>query len=252
MRAALLAALLALGASEAKAQTPLRVAVVVRGDPAPALREAARELETELQARGVSVPSDPALRAALRGDPDPTEDDGYGRLRQLRRSLGHDDADARALARLGRVAGADALAVLAFESAAIRVEVFAVEAGAFFQGVRPVDDAAPFVARAAARARASAPPSASPTGSEGQSNSRSDGASPPSDEPGATGATAEETPTEAPPPPRRARRWFKRNWPYVVGAALLGGVVAAFVLQRRDGANDGAALLRFRPGPDAE
>ncbi|MEO0323386.1 MAG: hypothetical protein AAF447_10550 [Myxococcota bacterium] len=229
----------------AAAQEPLRVAVVVRGDPAPTLREAARRLEGALRAEGVRAPSDPALRAALRGDAPPPEDDGYGRLRRLRRSLGFADEDARALQRLGRVAGADALAVVGRSGAAIRVEVFAVEAGAFFRGVRPAADAAPFVAQAAARARAAEDPTDTETETETETvPSPAEAAAMTAD--GGAGAASAAT------PPRPARRWFKRNWPYVVGAALLGGVVAAIVLQDRGSANGGGALLRFRPGPDEE
>ncbi|HJK89610.1 MAG TPA: hypothetical protein RMH26_02650, partial [Polyangiaceae bacterium LLY-WYZ-15_(1-7)] len=66
------------------------MAVVVTGDPDGLLQDAAQRLERALEGR-VVLPSDPGLRAALRGEPG--EDDGLERVRRERRRLGWGDDD---------------------------------------------------------------------------------------------------------------------------------------------------------------
>ena len=126
----------------------------------------------------------------------------------------------------------------------IVVDAYDVGAGAFYEDRLALASAseaevAAFVgsrARAALR-RASEPPRA-PTAEEVAREPAAASTAAPA--PATTaGAPAPETP--------RARRWMRKNWPYVVAGALLVGVVTGVVVSRH---NDHAPppVLRFLPG----
>lgn len=213
-----------------------KVAIVIRGDADTELRAAATRLEEALEG-AVRLPSDDALRAALRGE---GADDGLDGVRTRRRSLGlgDDEATLRALARL---VGADALVVIHEDAGAPHLEVFDARAGRFFRErlpVQPLDASARFVARAARaahrRARTSAVPSPVAAAEAGEA-ARAPGASEP-----------EARETDALPP---ARAFFKKNWAYFVAGALLVGVVTFFVVRGRRDDDAPLPVLRFRPGP---
>ncbi len=224
---------------------PPKVAVVIAGDPDPSLRTAALEIELEALAAGLNVPTDPALRGALQGDPiaDDADDDGLGSLRAMRRSLGASPRkDLASYRRLGTIAGADALLVLRREGT-IQLEVFDVSAAQFYEGMLDVDQATPeerrrYIERRAKTAQArwdstelvvtTVPtPSAVP-------------------EP----KTAAINPPDTPEDESRAKRRIKKAWPYIlVGALLVGGVTFLIVDGRRT--NDpGPPLLSLRPGEE--
>jgi hypothetical protein len=119
--------------------TPPKIAVVVAGDPDETLRNTAAFIETEPTSSGLRVPTDPALRAAMRGEPASGED-GLEGLRSIRRGLGLDPRkDLASYKRIGVTAGADALVVVRREGA-ILVEVFDVSAAQFYEGVLRFDD----------------------------------------------------------------------------------------------------------------
>jgi hypothetical protein len=229
----------------------VKVAVVVAGDPDPALVEAASQLAAALGAtEGLALPADEALRAALVGAPAPAEDDGLDEARAARRRIGLGDAAAQAaLARIGGLTGAVALAIVrrAPDPAA---EVFDVDRGAYFEGKLDLATADPqaagrFVLRRARAARAhvgepvaaSAPPPAP----------AAEAVMPRTAAEAATAATPAETspggePTEA----RHRAPWIRKNWPYFVAGALLAGAVTFIVLNRNQDQPD--PVIRIRPG----
>lgn len=212
---------------------PPKIGVVVAGDPDETLRNTAVFIEQEAVLAGLEVPSDPALRAAMRGE-SPTEEDGLERLRSIRRSLGLDPRkDQASYRRIGLIAGADALVVVRREGD-IRVEVFDVAAAQFYEGVLNFDQSernerVVFIESRAEQAqlRWSAPPPApvEKTGLElGQPETKD-----------------EES---------RAKKRWKKAWPYVVVGALLAGGVTYLIIDRRSAPESGVPLLRFRPGED--
>jgi hypothetical protein len=214
--------------SEGSEAAPPKIAVIVAGDPEPALRDAARRIERILENR-VRVPFDPGLRAALRGE-EGERDDGLEEVRRERRRLGLDEArDALLLATLGRRAGASAVAVVRAGTSGHEVVVLDVRNAAFFEGALPVDTPderlARFVIR---RARVAARGSA------------------------VEGPVAEHTPPPADVPQREEQPQgepdlFGQMLPYVAAGALLVGMIIAIVLS---GTSAGAEqpVLRFGPG----
>ena len=209
---------------------PPKIAVVVAGDPDASLRASASEIEQECTGAGLRTPVDPALRAAMRGEPG-AEGDGLGGLRSIRRSLGVEPRkDLASYKRIGTIAGADALVVLRHEGT-IKLEVFDVSASQFYEGILEVDKTTPeervkYIERRAKTA---------------QERWNQDGSAAASDQVDATGMPADEP---------EKKRWIKKAWPYfVVGALLAAGVTYLIVDSRRT--NDpGPPLLRFRPGDE--
>jgi hypothetical protein len=179
--------------------------VVVAGDPDETIRNTAAFIETESIKAGLRVPTDPALRAAMRGEP-PAEDDGLNGLRSARRGLGLDPRkDLAAYKRIGIIAGADALVVVRREGA-ILIEVFDVAAAQFYEGVLSFDESAAtqrieFIESRAEQAqlRWTAPPPA-PAAEKPKVNEPEDK----SDD-------------------SRAKKRWKKAWPYVVAGVLLAG-----------------------------
>lgn len=231
-----------LWAAPAPAQTPdtdtatgtvrPKIATVVAGDPDETLRNTAAFVENEAVLTGLRVPTDPALRAAMLGEP-ANDEDGLEGLRALRRGLGLDPRKDRAsFQRIGRIAGADALLVVRREGA-ILIEVFDVSAAQFYEGVLRFDDSGPeqrrkFVGSRAAQAhlRWGAPP-------------------PEPEEPAAA-----QKPDEPPADESRAKRRWKKAWPYVVAGVLLSAGVTYLIIDRRRPTDEGPPLLRFRPGEE--
>lgn len=207
-----------------------KVAIVIAGDPDPSLQAAARTLDPECTDAGLRIPSDPALRAALRGTP-AKSDDGLDGVRALRRGLGVDPRkDLSSYKRVGTIAGADALVVLRREGD-VKLEIFDVSASQFYEGMLDFDTATPEARVAYIKRRAI-------TAQERWTEAPE---------------VVAETPTAAAPGAELVdepakKRWIKKAWPYfIVGALLVGGVTYIIVDQRRT--NDpGPPLLRFRPG----
>jgi hypothetical protein len=213
-----------------------RVATVLVGDPEPVRRARAAELDARLGGVGLRRLDDPAMRAALLGDVH--EDDGLERLHAARRRLLFEDDPTEALRDLGARLRVDALVVVRAADP-LRIAVFDLAAGAFYEDEPTLDDldaAAAFVrraARAAAR-RASAPQASAPSPAEAAA--ASSGAAT-----GTPAATAADT-------RRPARRWLRSNWAFLVAGALLVGVVTGFIVRGRRQDDDPPPILRFRPG----
>ena len=211
---------------------PPKIAVVVAGDPDDTIRNTAAFIETEAIKAGLHAPTDPALRAAMRGEP-PTEDDGLNGLRSARRGLGLDPRkDLTAYKRIGIIAGADALVVVRREGS-ILIEVFDVAAAQFYEGVLSFDDSesderAKFIESRAeqARLRWTAPPP-TPAAEKPKVNE------------------AEQKSDDS-----RAKKRWKKAWPYVVAGVLLAGGVTYLIIDQRRTNDPGPPLLRFRPGEE--
>jgi hypothetical protein len=245
---------LALSAGSARAQeapaeerAPLKVAVVVAGDPDALLVDAAAQVQAALAAtESLVLPSDQALGAALVGAPAPAADDGLGEARAARRRLGLGGAaEQPALAKLGGLTGAVAL-VLVRRTPDPSIEVYDVARGAYFEGKLEVAGAEPqsigrFVRRRAHAARAhigepivtSPPPPPAPETAEAIMPRTA-----------AEAATSAAPGEDAEAPPRAP--WIRRNWPYFVVGALLAGAVT-FIVVSRNG-DDPQPVVRIRPG----
>lgn len=210
-----------------------KIALVVAGDPDETIRETAGEIEAECVEAGLEVPSDPALRAALRGA-EPTGEDGLEGLRALRRSLGIDPRkDLMSYKRIGTIVGADALVVLHREGTT-QLEVFDVSASQFYEGMLEVEPASSETRVAYIELRAKT--------AQQRWNAEEPVPEPAPDGEAAAGAPPEDEPEK--------KRWIKKAWPYfLVGALLIGGVTYIIVDQRRDD-DPGPPLLRFRPGDE--
>ncbi|MDH3622784.1 MAG: hypothetical protein OES69_09595 [Myxococcales bacterium] len=211
---------------------PPKVAVVVAGDPDESVLKTASEIEQECARAGLSIPADPALRAALRGEPD-SEEDGLDGLRSIRRSLGVDPRkDLASYKRLGTITGADALVVLRREGT-IKIEVFDAAASQFYEGALDFDGTTPeerahYIERRAETAQTRWLQDPSP--------------------PDAAGAQVDATgkPTDEP----EKKRWIKKAWPYFVVGALLAAGVTYLIVDGRRTNDPGPPLLRFRPGDE--
>lgn len=218
-----------------------KVAVVVAGDPDETLRNTASFIETEVTLSGLRTATDPALRAALRGEP-ATSEDGLEGLRSLRRGLGLEPRrDLAAYERMGSLAGADALVVVRREGAIV-IEVFDVSAARFYEGVVSFDESTTEERVAFIQSRAEQaqlrwlePPSPAPAA---KSSATSPATSPRVNEP-------EQKADES-----RAKRRIKKAWPYLVAGALLAAGVTYLIIDRRRTDDPGPPLLRFRPGEE--
>ncbi|MGB8332603.1 MAG: hypothetical protein WCE62_20935 [Polyangiales bacterium] len=211
---------------------PPKVAVVVAGDPDEILRDTATFIEGEAVMARLRVPSDPALRGAMRGDSS-TDEDGLDGLRSIRRGLGFEPRkDLDSYRRIGVIAGADALVVVHREGDIV-IEVFDVSAAQFYEGALQFDESSSaqrlkFIESRAKQAQlrwtepAPPPPTASPKVNEPDK---------PADE-------------------SRAKRRMKKAWPYVVAGALLLGGVTYLIIDQRRADDPGPPLLRFTPGAD--
>ena len=216
--------------SETEAVPP-KIAVVVAGDPDETLRNTAAFIEQESVLAGMTTPTDPALRSAMRGE-SATEEDGLERLRAIRRGLGLDPRkDQASYRRIGLIAGADALVVVRREGL-ILVEVFDVAAAQFYEGVLEFDTSDEEQRTAFIESRAE------------QAQLRwSEPAPPPTAAKGAEVNAPEVKEDES-----RAKKRWKKAWPYVVVGALLAGGVTYLIIDRRRAPETGVPLLRFRPG----
>jgi len=212
---------------------PPKIGFVVAGDPDETLRNTAAFIETEATSSGLRVPSDPALRGAMRGDP-VTGVDGLENLRAARRGLGLEPRkDLASYKRIGIIAGADALIVVRREGA-ILLEVFDVSAAQFYEGALEFDTSTSaqrvaFIESRAAQAqlRWSQPPPPPPPAAAQKVNA-----------------------PEQPADESRAKRRMKKAWPYVVAGVLLAAGVTYLIIDRRRTNEPEPPLLRFRPGEE--
>jgi hypothetical protein len=244
------------------ARTSPKVAVVVSGDPDASVREPAARLDGLLGGHpDVTLPADPGLRRALRGEAASEDDDGLEGARTERRRLGWgEDRDVEVLARIGRMAGAHLLLVVRQGEDGVEAVAFDVRASAFYEGALPLpggdrDDIARFVmprAQAAAEKRATPPEPAraaeAPTGASGTSTT------PLPEAPAAAASTAESSRASATggDPQDEAssdKPWIGRNWPYLVAGALLAASIV-FMVVRSGNDDPGPPVLRFSLGSD--
>jgi len=219
---------------------PPKIATVVAGDPDQTLQSTAEFIEQEAVLAGLVAPADPALRAALRGEV-PTEDDGLGKLRAIRRGLGLDPRkDLQSYQRIGLIAGADALIVVRREGL-VRVEVFDVAAAQFYEGVLDFDTSDAESRKQFTLSRAE------------QAQMRWSAPSPPPPEK-ASEKTSEKkmevNPDEEKNDDSRAKKRWKKAWPYVLVGALLAGGVTYLIIDSRRAPETGVPLLRFTPGEE--
>ncbi len=232
-----------------------KIAVVVAGDPDEALRATAAAIDDALAEEGLQRPSDPGLRAALRGEPS-TVEDGLERVRRERRGLGFGEDDRPILARLGGMAGADAVVVVSRQDGTMRAEVFDVHAERFYRDrldAEPVEAVVAFTARAARaahrRAQRDAGASTAPEeATEEPEAAEASTAVPTAEETANAAVDASDDDAEEDDEPSPVREWFRKNWAFILAGALLVGVVTGFVIRsRRDDPGIDAVIL-FRPG----
>jgi len=206
---------------------------VVAGDPDETLRNTASFIESEAVSSGLRVPTDPALRGAMRGKP-VTEEDGLEGMRSIRRGLGLSPRkDLASYKRIGIIAGADALIVVHREGD-ILIEVFDVSAAQFYEGVLHFDDSTSVERMTFIESRAQ------------QAQLR--WSEPPPPPPSATSKKVNEP--EQPADESRAKRRIKKAWPYLVAGALLAAGVTYLIIDRRGTNEVEPPLLRFRPGEE--
>lgn len=213
---------------------PPKIGIVVAGDPDETLRTTAQLIEQESVLAGMQTPSDPALRAAMRGEP-ATAEDGLERLRAIRRGLGLDPRqDQASYRRIGAIAGADALVVVRREGH-ILIEVFDVSAAQFYEGLLDFDRSESDARIAFIESRAQ--------------EARRRWAEPaPPPPPPSTGP--EINPAEGEADESRAKKRWKKAWPYVLAGVVLAGGVTYLIIDRRNAPDSGVPLLRFRPGDE--
>jgi hypothetical protein len=217
---------------------PPKVAIVLAGDPDPAALAAIASLERVIGSDArVTMPSDPAMRASLRGE---GSGDGLDDARAERRTLGLGEArDASHLAVLGELAGADLVLVVRAAHGAISATAFDVLRRSFYEGaiaLEPIDDAEAlhFVVR---RARRAARPL--------EAGERSAVPEPPP--PVVDPATAVPPEAIAADPPAHEPDFFEQYWPYFAAGALLVGAVVFVVLTTQTSSTP-PPVLRFEVG----
>ena len=231
------------GSASAQEDEPApKIAVVVLGDPDDELRARAMELEDALAESGeVRVPSDPGLRAALRGEAPSAEDDGLERVRAERRRVVLEDlsavgeSDMRALRALGRSSGATAVVVLRrSEAGAIEALVMDVGRRALYEGEVATDDLEAARAFVVGRVRSAA-----------RAAARGEGPVAPE-----RPAEADTSPAEQPATPvdeEEEDGGIFSEWPFIVAGVLLAGFVLFLVLDDEP-AEQGPPVLRFTAG----
>ncbi len=226
------------GSEAAPAERTPKVAIVIAGDPDPGTLAAARALEELIaQDARLALPSDAALRAALRGE---GADDGLDDVRAERRRLGLGEArDVSVLSVLGEVTSADLVVVVRGGHGAVTASAFDVLRRSFYDGelaLEPIDVAVAtrFVAR---RARRAARPLA-------PGETRAPEASPSVDP--ATAVPAEAIAPDPEPPPHEPD-FFEQYWPYFAAGALLVGAVVFIVLTTQTSSTP-PPVLRFEAG----
>lgn len=236
------------GRAQDRPATPApKVAVVVIGDPDEGLRAAAQRVEAAIGGAGLSVPSDPALRRALRGEAAPREPDGLERVRRERRRLGLSERDDLPVLRaIGRMAGAAAVAAVRRRAGDLELVVLDVSRGGFFEG--ELDAAAASAASIGrfvqARARAAARRPAAEERAAQTDRAGATQASPPAsvdaaeDAGGDAAAGAGEGDDDG---------GFFDEWPLLVAGALLVGAILFFTLDGEAEAT-GPPVLRFVSG----
>ena len=208
-------------------RTP-RVALVIAGDADPDTVLATEAAEAALaQDDRVALPSDLALRAALRGAGESS--DGLDEVRAERRRLGLGEArDVLVVTTLGERAGVDLVLVVRRHHGLIETTGFDVQRRSFYDGEVGLDalDADALRQFAVRRAIRSARPV-------------TDGERAP------LPTLAETTP--APPETPHQPDWFEQNWPFFAAGALLIGAVV-FIVFATTGNSEPAPVLRFEAG----
>lgn len=221
------------------ATRPPKVAIVIAGDPDPSTVAAAAALEGVLAAEPrLTLPSDAAMRAALRGEG--TSADGLDEVRAERRRLGLGEArDVTVLTVLGELANADLVLVVRASHGAMQATGFDVLRRSFYDGelaLEPIDVARAqhFVVRRATRAarpleegELAAPPPA------------------PVVDP-SVAVDPDAIAPDAEPPPHEPD-FFEQYWPYFAAGALLIGAVVFIVLATQNNATP-PPVLRFEAG----
>jgi hypothetical protein len=218
---------------DAAPAAPPKIGVVVAGDPDETLRNTAAFVETEATASGLRVPTDAALRAAMRGEPG-TEVDGIESLRSTRRGLGLDPRqDLASYKRIGVITGADALVVVRREGA-ILLEVFDVSAAQFYEGALAFDDSTSAQRVEFIKSRAA------------QAQLRWSEPLPPPPPAASQKVNAPKQPADE----SQAKRRIKKAWPYLLAGVLLAAGVTYLIIDRGDTNEVEPPLLRFRPGEE--
>lgn len=233
------------GAAPAAAEAPRvapKVVVVIAGDPDPLLLAAAREIEARLAvSEAVRLPSDPALRATLRGEAG-ADDDGLEEVRRERRRLGLGEAsDAPILQRLGRRAGAVAVIVVRASPDGAQALALDVRTAQFFEGALDMtapdpETIVPFVSR---RARLAARGSVAAAAETAGVSDVQDGPAATTAAPGATEAHEDDG--------QDAGEWFEENWPYFAAGGLLAAAIVFVAVTATQG-DTPPPMLRFQPG----
>jgi hypothetical protein len=223
------------------ARTP-KIAIVIVGDPDPATLAAVTALEAAVASDPrVTMPTDPAMRAALRGE---GEGDGLDEVRAERRGLGlGEEHDATPLTVLGEVASADLVIVVHTAHGATHATAFDVLRRAFYDGeleLVPLDEhAADFVAR---RARRAARPLADGETTHPPPAETAPSTTTPSVDPQL--AVAAEAAAHTDP----VLDFFSQNWPYFAAGALLIGGIVFVVLATTSSNSVPPPVLRFEAG----
>lgn len=220
-------------------RTP-KVAIVIAGDTDASALAAACSLEEVLGGSpDVAMPSDAAMRGALRGE---GSGDGLDEVRAERRHLGLGEArDVTTLTVLGELAGADLVLVVRSAHGETRATAFDVLRRSFYDGdlaLEPIDveAATRFVARRARRA-------ARPLSPEERA-AHAPVATPVVDP---TTAVPPEAIAPDPEPPPHEPDFFEQYWPYfAAGALLIGAVVFVVVATQNNGTPP--PVLRFEAG----
>lgn len=217
------------------AASPLRVAVVLSGDPNDEARRLAEAVERAVGAE-LALPTDAGLRASLLGSTGP---DTIAPVVRDRRALGGSEAeDVPLLASLGDRADVRLLLVTRRRAGTRELVVFDVAHRAFFEGTLALDasaDDARILRFVRARARAAegtlaAPANSLPTITEPETATR-------------IGRSIVPRPGDRDEPD-----WIELNWPYLLAGALLAGAAAFVIVYTVEDQAGTTPTLRFRPG----
>ena len=225
----------------APTHTP-KVAIVIAGDPDAATVAATQALEAQLTAEPrVTMPSDAAVRAALRGE---GSGDGLDEVRAERRRLGLGEArDVTVLTVLGELTGADLVLVVRASHGAVHATAFDVLRRSFYDGevaLASLDTATTeFVVRRATRA-------ARPLDTGETTNPPPQESTAPVVDPRT--AVPPEAIAADPAQPPHERDFFEQYWPYFAAGALAIGAVIFVVIALTSSSSTPAPVLRFEVG----